>query len=70
MFPVPSEFTLAEIYLPPMLVAALLGTLAAVLTSRWMNRRRLSRHLAYPPLVFLSMTAIYSVVIGTVFIGI
>lgn len=70
MFPVPSEFTVAEVYLPPMLVAATLGTMAAVLTSRWMNRHRLGRHLVYPSLVFVSMTTIYTVVIGTVFIGI
>ena len=70
MLPVPSEFTIAEIYLPPMLVAAALGAMAAVITSRWMNRRRLGRYLVYPSLVFVSMTAIYTVVIGTVFIGI
>lgn len=70
MFPVPSEFTIAEVYLPPILVAMVLGVIAAVITSRWMNRRRLSRHLVYPSLVFLSITTIYTVVIGTVFIGI
>ncbi len=70
MFPVPSEFTIAEVYLPPMLVAGALGTMAAVITSRWLNRHRLGRHLVYPSLVFVAMTAIYTVVIGTVFIGI
>ncbi len=70
MFPVPSEFTIAEVYLPPILVAGVLGVMAAVITSRWMNRRGISRHLVYPSLVFISMTAIYTVVIGTVLIGI
>ena len=70
MFPVPSEFTIAEVYLPPVLLAVILGVMAALITSRWMNRRRISRHLVYPSLVFLSFTAIYTVVIGTVFIGI
>ena len=31
----------------------------AVLTSRWLNRVRLSRYLFYPPLVFLSLIVIY-----------
>lgn len=70
MFPVPSEFTIAEVYLPPILVASVLGVMAAVITSRWMNQRGISRHLVYPSLVFMSMTAIYTVVIGTVLIGI
>ena len=70
MFPVPSEFTIAEVYLPPILVAVALGVLAATVTSRWMNRYRLTRNVVNPSLVFLSMTAIYTVVIGTVFIGI
>lgn len=70
MFPVPSEFAIAEVYLPPMLVATTLGVVAAQFTGRWMNRRRLTRYTAHPSLVFLSMTAIYTVVIGTLFIGI
>jgi len=44
--------------------------LAAAITSRWMNRRRLTRYMVNPSLVFLSIAAIYTVVIGTVFIGI
>ena len=70
MFPVPSEFTIAEVYLPPLLVATFFGIVAAELTSRWMNRRRLTRYIVQPSLVFLSMTAIYTVIIGTLFIGI
>ena len=70
MIPVPSEFAIAEVYMPPMLVAVTLGVIAALVTSRWMTRRRLTRFIAYPPLVFISMTAIYTVVIGTLFIGI
>jgi len=70
MFPVPSEVSIAEVYLPPLLVAATLGLLAAVFTAHWLNRRRLTRHLANPSLVFLAVTAIYTVVIGTLFIGI
>ena len=70
MFPWPSEFTIAEVYLPPLLVAAMLGLFAAVATARLLNRYRLSRHFASPALAFLSIVVIYTVLIGTVFIGI
>ena len=51
--------------MPPMLIAALLGTLVAILTARLLNRYRLSRYFFYPPLVFVAMAVIYTVVIGT-----
>ena len=69
MFPIPSELAIGGVYLPPMLLALLLGLIAAGLTARWMNRRRLGRYLANPPLVFLSMIVIYTIAIGTLFVG-
>ena len=65
---IPSEFAIGGVYLPPLLVAAILGTLLAVITAWWLNRARLSRYFFYPPLVFVAITVIYTVVIGTVFI--
>ncbi len=62
---VPSEFAIGGVYMPPMLVAAVIGMTAAVLTARWLNRRKLSRHFFYPPLVFVALTVIYTVLIGT-----
>lgn len=70
MMPYPHEFTIFGIYLPPMLVAATLGLAATILTTRLLNRYRLSRHFANPSLSFLAMTVIYTVLIGTLFIGI
>jgi hypothetical protein len=70
MFPIPSELAIGGVYLPPMLLASLLGLIAAGFTARWMNRRRLGRYLANPPLVFLAMIVIYTVAIGTLFVGI
>ena len=64
MFPVPSEFVIGEVYFPPLLVAATLGLMAALATTRWLNRRRLSRYFFYPPLIFLALVAIYTVLIG------
>jgi hypothetical protein len=64
----PHEFVISGVYMPPLLVATLLGVLAAVATTRALNRYRFSRYFAYPPLVQLSLAVIYTVVIGTLFI--
>ncbi|UCH29004.1 MAG: DUF1656 domain-containing protein [Myxococcales bacterium] len=62
---IPSEFAIGGVYMPPLLVAAIVGTALAVVTARWLNRKRLSRYFFYPPLVFVAMTVIYTIVIGT-----
>ena len=62
---VPSEFAVGGVYVPPMLIAAILGMALAVLTARLLNRYRISRFFFYPPLVFVALVIIYTVVIGT-----
>ena len=56
--------------MPPLLVAAILGTIAAVATACLLNRYRLSRCFFYPPLVFLALMVIYTALIGTYVIGV
>lgn len=65
MKPIPHEFAIGEVFMPPLLVASLLGLLAAMVTAHLLNRYRLSRFFFYPPLVFLSLIIIYTVLIGT-----
>jgi len=67
--PLPHEFAIGGVYLPPMLVASVFGLLAAVLTSGFLNRQRLSQYFFYPPLVSLALMVIYTVLIGTFIIG-
>jgi hypothetical protein len=62
---VPHEFAIGGVYLPPMLVAAVLAVLATVVTARLLNKYRLSKYFFYPPAVLLSMVIIYTVLIGT-----
>ena len=62
---IPSEFAIGGVYLPPLLLASILGVTATVLTAFLLNRYRLSRFFFYPPLVFLALAIIYSSVIGT-----
>ena len=62
---IPHEFAMGGVFMPPLLVASLLGAIAAVVTARLLNRYRLSRYFFYPPLVFLALMVIYTVLIGT-----
>ena len=62
---IPSEFSISGVYFPPLLIAALIGVLAALLTALLLNRYRLSRFFFYPPLVFLALAVIYTGLIGT-----
>lgn len=66
MFSVPSEFAIFGVYMPPMLVAGILGTIAAIVTARLLNRYRLSTYFFYPPLVFVALAIIFTVFIGAV----
>ena len=70
MLPTPHEFAIGGVYLPPLLVAAFLGAIAAMVTAQLLNRYRLSRYLFYPPLVLLSLMIIYTVLIGALIIGV
>ena len=70
MIPIPHEFAIGGVFMPPLLVASLFGTIAAVVTARLLNRYRLSRYFFYPPLVFLTLMVIYTVFIGTFIIGV
>lgn len=67
---IPHEFAIGGVFMPPLLVASLLGALAAVISARLLNRYRLSRFFFYPPLVFLALMLIYTVFIGTFIIRI
>jgi len=64
----PHEFTIGGVYFPPLLIASILGTLAAVVTSVLFNRYRLSRFFYYPPLIFVALAIIYTGLIGTLLI--
>ena len=62
---IPSELSIGDVYLPPLLIAGFLGFVAAWFTAQWMNRYRLTRFFFYPPLVLLAMAVIYTVFFGT-----
>ena len=65
MSSMPYEFAIGGVFMPPLLVAGLLGTIAAVVTARLLNRYRLSRYFFYPPLAFVALAVIFTVLFGT-----
>jgi hypothetical protein len=67
---IPHEFFIGGVYFPPLLIAGLLGAVAAALTAIALNRYRLSRFFFYPPLVFVALAVIYTGLIGTFLIPI
>jgi hypothetical protein len=67
--PVPHEFAIGGVYFPPLLIAAFVGILAALVTTRLLNRYRLTKYFFYPPLVSLALMIIYTVLIGTFIVG-
>ncbi|MBN8430295.1 MULTISPECIES: DUF1656 domain-containing protein [Microbulbifer] len=68
--PVPHELAIAGIYLSPMLVAATLGLILALTVAHLLDRYRLSRYFAHPALVLTSLSVIFTLLVGTLFIGI
>ena len=70
ILPIPAEVSTFGVYWPPLLLAAILGTIATVVTVRLFNRHRLSRFFILPEFVMLAMIAIYTVIIGTFLIPI
>jgi hypothetical protein len=62
---IPHELAIGGVYFPPLLIAGILGVLAAMLTAMLLNRYRPSRFLYNPPLIFLALAIIYTGLIGT-----
>jgi uncharacterized protein DUF1656 len=61
---IPKEFAIGGIYMPPLLIACILGILAAWLTATLLNRYRLSRFFYNPSLLFMAMVIIFTVLFG------
>ena len=60
----PHEIYIGEIFIPPLLVAGLLGVIAASITSKLLNKYNLAKYFFYPPLVSVALMVIYTVIFG------
>ena len=69
MLPIPHEFSIAGVYLPPLLVASGFALALTAASVRVMDRYRLSRYFFYPPVIPLALMVLYTVLIGTFIIG-
>ena len=54
------DVAIGGVLFPSLLLAAILGTIAAYATVGLLNRFRLSRFFFYPPIVFISVAVIYT----------
>lgn len=67
--PIPHEFAIGGVYVPPLLIASLFGVLVTLVITRLLNRYRLSMYFFYPPVVTLALVVIFTVIFGTFIIG-
>ncbi|MHC5064417.1 MAG: DUF1656 domain-containing protein [Planctomycetota bacterium] len=65
----PSEVPLGQVLLPPALLVAIFGFLAAWILARVCNRTRISRFFWFPPLTFLALWVMMSACIGLWFLA-
>jgi hypothetical protein len=66
---IPHEFAIGGVLMPPMLIAGLLGVIAAAVTAGLLNRYQLSKYFFYPPLVLLALMIIYTMLIERLIFG-
>jgi len=60
----PHEVSIAGVYAPPEFIAAFFGLILALITSKYLNKYRISNKLFYPPLVMVSLVVIYTILMG------
>lgn len=61
----PHQIVLGGFSFPPLLMSGLLALACTSITVRILNKKRWHRFFVSPPLVELSLTIIYTVLIGT-----
>lgn len=65
---IPHELHIGEVFIPPLLIAGILGIIATSITAKLLNKYRLSKYFFYPPLAMVALMVIYTVLIGWIFI--
>lgn len=66
---IPSEISLDWVYVPPSMLAVLLGFLAAYATTQSLNATGLSKYFWRPEIAFLALWVLLSSLIGLLFIA-
>jgi hypothetical protein len=66
--PYPHELSVGDVYFSPLLLVAFLAFVAALVTVMLLNKLKLTRYLYAPSYVFISIMALYIVLIDTFWI--
>jgi len=66
--PYPHELSVGDVYYSPLILVALLSFLAALVTVMALNKLKLTRYLYAPSYIFISILALYMVLIDTFWI--
>jgi hypothetical protein len=66
--PYPHELSVVDVYFSPLLLVAFLAFVAALVTVMLLNKLKLTRYLYAPSYVFISIMALYIVLIDTFWI--
>lgn len=62
------ELHIGEVFVPPLLAASILGIIAATITAKLLNKYHLSKYFFYPPIVFVALMVIYTMLFGWIII--
>ena len=65
----PHDLVIGDVYLPPMLIAGILALIGASYTTRLLKRRGWMARFANPPLLFIALAVIYTVLLGSTLIS-
>ena len=65
---IPHEFMIGGVFMPPIFIAAILAIVVTHFLVKVLNRLGLTKYFFYPPLVFVALVVIFTVVIGTIII--
>ena len=65
---IPSEFSIGGVFMPPLMITAILGVVAASVTAILLNRLRLTRFFFCPPLVYVALAVLYTGLFSDLFL--
>ena len=60
----PHDLALGDVYIPPLLAAAVVALITSRYTARFMVTRGIMEHFANPPLVFVALSILYTLLFG------
>ena len=64
----PHEMHIGEVFFPPLVVAVRLGLIAATITGKLLNKYGLSKYFFFPPIAYIALFVIYTIVFGWIII--